>query len=66
VLPDQAQALLQLARDRILEPEQIVRLEIASQPRCLAGRATVVHVVQQMKIATVGRTHAIHQLGHEA
>ena len=50
VLADQPEALLVLGRRRVLQPEQVVRLERLAEPRRLDRRQAVVHVVQQVQV----------------
>ena len=61
VLPDQAEALLQLGRDRVLHPEQVIRLQLLAQPRRLDRRQPVVDVVQQVEVGPELAPRALEQ-----
>src|SRR5712664_1785877 len=50
VLPDEAEAFLQLRRNWIFEPEQLKRFEALPQAPCFNWCEPVMRVVQQVKI----------------
>ena len=50
VLADEAEALLQLRGHRVLQPEQVVGLEVLAEARGLDRRQAVVHVVEQVDV----------------
>ena len=65
VLADGAERRLVLRRDRILEPEQAVRLEALAQPRGFDRRQAVVHVVEQVDVEPDLAPKAVEQRWHE-
>ena len=52
VLPDDAEALLQFRRNRILQPEQTVRLETLAELRRFDWRESMMCVVEQQRFGT--------------
>src|SRR6266702_317629 len=50
VLADQTETFLQLRRNRVFEPEQMIRFEVLSEPPCFDGREPVMRIVEQMEI----------------
>ena len=62
VLADQAEALLQLRRDRVLQPEEAVGFEILAEPRGLDGGQAVVGVVQEVDVPAHGIAQLLEEL----
>ncbi len=48
VLPDRAESLLELGRDRVFHPEEMIRLEALPEPRGLDRPQPVMDVVEQL------------------
>lgn len=63
VLADQAQRFLVLGRGAVLEPEQVVRLQVLSQSGGLDRRHPVVSVVQERDVGTELVAHRLEHTG---
>src|SRR5216683_1392011 len=50
VLADQTETFLQLRRNRVFEPEKMIRLQFFSEARRFDGREPVMRIMQQVQI----------------
>ena len=63
VLADEPESFLQLCRDRILKPKEMIWLETLSQTRCLDGSEPVVHVMEKMQVVSKLQAQSLEQFG---
>ena len=66
LLPDQLEVVLLLGRQRVLEEERAVLLQLLAQLHGLAGRDPLVDVVQQLDLVAELRAQVLEQLRHGA
>src|SRR6185295_661289 len=50
VLSDDPESFLQLCRDRVFQPEEVMRLQIFAETRGFDRREPMMHVVQEMNV----------------
>ena len=63
LLAQQAEVIVVLRRERVLEEEQAIRLERLAQVDRLIQRDALVHVVQQLDLVAELRPHVLEELG---
>ena len=64
VLADEAKAILQLRRNRVFQPEKMIRFQLLAQARRLDGREPVVNIVQQVQLIAQGIAQRLKELGY--
>ena len=66
VAADEPEAILQLGRNWILQPEEMIGLQLLAQAGCLYGSEPVVNIVQQIQIVTQRFAQRLKELGNMA
>src|ERR1700735_4608595 len=64
MLADQLEGLLIFSRRRVFQPKQSIGLEIASQPRRLNRRQSMMHIVQQLDLRAMILAQPLEEFGY--